>query len=105
VAKDLAISYGTIIDLDGRAPINIPEDLLVLNHQEVIKTTNAEVTDLHKSANVLGHLVKQKIKGYASQEHIKQGMNYEPIIFKDVKYYDKLIKDGRDVYTHSLELH
>ena len=102
VVRDLAISYGTVLDLDGRAPIAIPEDILVLNDQGVVGANSIEVTDAQKSANVLGHLVKEKVKGYASKEHIQQGQDKEAIIFKEFKYYDKLIKDGRDVYTHAL---
>lgn len=39
--KDLANSYGTVLDLDGHAFQNIPEDLLVLNHQDVIAETKS----------------------------------------------------------------
>lgn len=102
VAKDLAISYGTILDLDGRGPINIPEDLLLVNHQDIVGVAGCEVTDAHKSANVLGHLVKAGTKGVANKDQIREGLEKEEIIFKEFKYYDKLIKDGRDVYTHSL---
>ena len=41
----------------------------------------------------------------AKKEHIKNGLKFEDVIFKEFKYYNKLIKDGRDVYTHALELH
>ena len=54
---------------------------------------------------MLGYLIKHEKKGMAKKEHIKHGLNFEDVIFKEFKYYNKLIKDGRDVYTHALELH
>ena len=63
------------------------------------------MTCAEKTSNVLGYLIKHGKKGQAKREQIHQGLSFEDVIFKEIKYYTKLIKDGRDVYTHALELH
>ena len=65
--KDLANSYGTVLDLDGRTFQSIPSDILVLNHQDVIAETKSEVTCAEKTSNVLAYLLKHNKKGLAKK--------------------------------------
>jgi hypothetical protein len=70
-----------------------------------VSLTKSELTDATKTANVLGYLVDKKQKGIVKKEELSAGLDFEGPNFKEFKYYNKLVKDGRDVYTHALELH
>ena len=103
--KDLANSYGTVLVLENHTFKEVPEDILVVNHQDVVSLCKSEVTDAEQTANVIACLVHNKKKGLAKKEECSAGIDYDGVVFKEFKYYNKLIKDGRDVYTHALELH
>lgn len=67
--------------------------------------TNSEITDAEKTANVLAFLVNKKVKGLASRKELSDGLEYQGDNFKNFKPYDREVKDGRDIYTHALQLH
>jgi hypothetical protein len=101
----LATSYGTILYLDNRELGEIPSDLLVVRHQDIVGITKSELTEGEKSANVLAYLINKKIKGLANNTQITEGLGYQGENFKNFKPYSHEVKDGRDIYTHALQLH
>lgn len=43
--RDLSIAYGTVLYLDSKPLPKIPEDLLVVRHQDVVAKTSTELTE------------------------------------------------------------
>lgn len=76
-----------------------------MRHQEIIGLTRTEVTDAEKTSNVLAYLVKQKTRGLASRTQLEEGLEFQGENFKNFKPYSHEVKDGRDIYTHALQLH
>lgn len=103
--KDLCNAYGTVLYLDSSSLPNIPQELLVVRHQDVIELTKTEVTDAEKTANVLAYLIEKKKKGLAKKANLESGLNFQGDNFKNFRPYSHLLNDGRDIYTHALEMH
>jgi malic enzyme len=103
--KDLATSYATVLYLDNKELGNIPNDLLVVRHSEVIHLTRTQLTDAEKTSNVLAYLINKKVKGLATAAQLNEGLDYQSENFKNFKPYSHEVKDGRDIYTHALQLH
>lgn len=101
----MAVAYGTVLYLDSKELKNVPEDLLVVKQQEVAKLAKTELTDLENTAKVLSSLINNKVKGVANENQIKAGLNYQNKNFKGFEPYGFEIKDGRDIFSHSLQLH
>lgn len=72
--KDLATSYGTILYLDSRELGDIPKDLLVVQHREIVNLAHSQVTDAEKTSNVLAYLVNKKVKGLATLAQLSEGL-------------------------------
>jgi hypothetical protein len=72
--KDLATSYGTILYLDSRELGDIPKDLLVVQHREIVNLVHSQVTDAEKTSNVLAYLVGKKVKGLATLAQLSEGL-------------------------------
>ena len=68
--KDLATTYGTVLYLDNQKIASVPQNVLLVNHQDVVALTKSEITDAEKTANVLGYLVSKKKKGLAKKASI-----------------------------------
>jgi malate dehydrogenase (oxaloacetate-decarboxylating) len=77
----------------------------VVRHQEIVNMVRSEVTDAEKTANVLSYLVNKKVRGLATAQHLHEGLEFQGENFKNFKPYSHEIKDGRDIYTHALQLH
>lgn len=105
ILKDFTTSYGTVLLLDNIDVPHVPRDLLVLRHQDVLKLSGGEITDCEKTANVIAYLVNKKYKGLPRKLAIEAGLDYEGENFYNNKVYSQIMKDGRDIYTHALELH
>ncbi len=103
--KDLATSYGTILYLDNRDLGEIPNDLLVVRQQEVVSLVHSQLTDAEKTSNVLAYLINKKVKGLPSLAQLSEGLHFNGDNFKNFKPYSHEVKDGRDIYTHALQLH
>jgi hypothetical protein len=103
--KDISISYGTVLYLDSNPLPKIPEDLLLVRHQDILNLTKFEVTELEKTGNVLAYLVKNKKKGLTSLKDIESGLDFEGNNFKNNRPYTVKLKDNRDIYTHAMDLH
>jgi malate dehydrogenase (oxaloacetate-decarboxylating) len=77
----------------------------VVRHQEIVNMVRSEVTDAEKTANVLSYLVNKKVRGLATAQQLHEGLEFQGENFKNFKPYGHEIKDGRDIYTHALQLH
>ena len=86
--KDFATSYGTVLYLDNKPLKNIPEDLLLLRHQDVIAHTKTSLTDAEATAKILAYLVSKEVKGLASKDSFSEGAKYEAENFKIFKPYE-----------------
>lgn len=41
----------------------------------------------------------------ASSDDLRNGLEYQGNNFRNFKSYDLEVKDGRDIYTHAMQLH
>lgn len=79
--------------------------MLVVKQQEIVNLTKTERTDAEKTANILAYLISKKVKGVANVAQLSEGINFQGENFKNFVPYSHEVKDGRDIYTHALQLH
>lgn len=63
ILNDLSTCYGTVLLLENREIKEVPDNILVLKHQEIVQAAKTELTDAEKTSSVISYLIDKKVKG------------------------------------------
>ena len=77
----------------------------MVRQKQISELCGSEITDAENTANVIASLIEKKVKGEPTKEQIMEGFKHTHENFNEILPYDFFIKDGRDIYTHSIQLH